>query len=140
MQGYTSEEVESCTVDDRRPSHRLRAPSDASEHDPAQVMPPRKRQQSKTMHTEDKRVQPRQFLKGEHASRCTARAAQGGWGGRGDGAELSSGSAHGRSERESTRGSGRVHRGREASMRFLEFFCEIYRGGYSATGVVAVSL
>ena len=64
------------------------------------------------MHTENKGVPIQQYLKGKHASRCKARGAQGWWGGRGDCGELSSGSANGRSERESTRESERVHRGK----------------------------
>ena len=50
-------------------------------------------------------------------ARCKARAAQGGWGWRGDDGERSSSSAHGRSARESTRESGRVHRGKPRCSR-----------------------
>ena len=72
------------------------------------------------MHTGNKCLQIQQYVQGKHASRGKARAVQGGWGSRGDCGELSSGSAHGRSERESTKESGRVHRGRRCGARHVD--------------------
>ena len=74
--------------------------------------------QDNAMHTEDKCLQIQQAVKGKHAGRGKARVAQGGWGGRGDGGELSSGSAHGRSERERTRERDVVHPGKTPGLFF----------------------